>query len=43
MEVRLDHVDQDDYAFYRDHLTEACGRFGCAIHAYVLINGVRLD
>ena len=28
---------EDDYAVYLDALTGACARFGCAVHAYVLM------
>ena len=28
---------EDDYLFYRHHLGELAERFGCAIHAYVLM------
>ena len=27
----------DDYTVYLDALADACGRFGCAVHAYVLM------
>jgi len=40
----------EDYRFYLDKLRQACDRFGCQIHAYVLMtnhvhssNRVRLD
>ena len=28
---------EEDYRFYLDHLGELAGRFGCAVHAYVLM------
>lgn len=27
----------EDYALYLDHLAELCAKFGCAVHAYVLM------
>jgi len=28
---------EEDYRFYLDHLSELSGKFGCAVHAYVLM------